>query len=47
MKKYKSFLSAKFRFLKVKLSIYMNRHVFVMRLLPYVVASQELRLLFF
>ena len=30
MKKYQSFLPEKFRFLEVKFSIYLNRHVFVM-----------------
>ena len=31
MKKYQSFLSKIFQFLEVKFSIYLNRHVFVMR----------------
>ena len=30
MKKYQRFLSENFQFLEVKLSIYLNRHVFVM-----------------
>ena len=30
MKKYKNFLSENFQFLVVKVSVYLNRHVFVM-----------------
>ena len=33
MKKYQSFLSENFQFWEVKFSIYLNRHVFVMKIM--------------
>ena len=46
MKKYQSFLCEKFQFLEVKLSIYLNRRVFVMDFLKcdfVLVTSDSLR----